>query len=71
MTGSIKDEDSGEGIPNANISVAGIDHLVTSASFGDYWRLLVAGTYDLTFTADGWVNYFVEFTPYLIVLSWF
>lgn len=40
-------------IPHAIIHVEGIDHDVHSAEDGDYWRLLVPGTYQVTFTKDG------------------
>lgn len=53
MKGFVKDEVSGKGIPEAVVSVDGIDHHVVTAEFGDFWRLLVAGKYDMTFTAKG------------------
>ena len=46
--------DNGHPITNATIHTYGIDHDVKSASFGDYWRLLVAGNYTITVTADGY-----------------
>ena len=42
------------GIPNAVLMVEGISHNITSYQFGDYWRLLVPGTYSLTAVADGY-----------------
>lgn len=53
MAGFIKNS-SGEGISGAKIEVAGIDHPITSAADGDYWRLLVPGTYTITVSAPGY-----------------
>ncbi|CAN9511599.1 unnamed protein product [Ophioblennius macclurei] len=54
VKGNVSDIRDGKGIPNATISVDGIDHNVTTASGGDYWRLLVSGTYSVTASADGY-----------------
>ncbi|KAJ9576207.1 hypothetical protein L9F63_006940 [Diploptera punctata] len=46
----------GNGIPNAIISVQGINHTVSSAADGDFWRLLVPGKYTITVSAKGYFS---------------
>lgn len=44
---------NGDGVKNAEITVMGIEHSVKTAVDGDYWRILVPGTYKITVTAYG------------------
>ncbi|XP_077999109.1 carboxypeptidase E-like isoform X2 [Glandiceps talaboti] len=61
ITGVVSDE-SGNGINDATIAVSlinsdgtqsYIDHDITTAEDGDYWRLLVPGEYNVKVSADG------------------
>ncbi|XP_053616967.1 carboxypeptidase D isoform X2 [Plodia interpunctella] len=52
----------GHGLANATISVQGINHNVHSAEFGDYWRLLVPGTYNVTASKQGYETITEEVT---------
>lgn len=54
VKGMVIDGKDGTGISNATITVAGVDHPVTTNKAGDYWRLLVPGTYQLTASARGY-----------------
>ncbi|KAM9774247.1 carboxypeptidase N catalytic chain isoform X2 [Syngnathus typhle] len=53
IKGMVYDENNNP-IKNAEISVSGINHDVTSGVHGDYFRLLLPGTYAVTATAPGY-----------------
>ena len=53
MKGFVIDKSTGLGIENAVVEVDGIAKNITTAQFGDYWRLLVEGTYNLHAWAPG------------------
>uniref|UniRef100_A0A674EEX8 Carboxypeptidase D n=1 Tax=Salmo trutta TaxID=8032 RepID=A0A674EEX8_SALTR len=54
VKGMVIDIRDGTGIPNATIMVEEINHPITTNLAGDYWRLLVPGTYHLTASARGY-----------------
>uniref|UniRef100_A0A3Q3LCT9 Carboxypeptidase D, a n=1 Tax=Mastacembelus armatus TaxID=205130 RepID=A0A3Q3LCT9_9TELE len=55
IKGTVSDSRDGTGIPNATISVVEIDHNISTAHTGDYWRLLVPDTYTITASAHGYI----------------
>lgn len=54
---------SGLGLPEATISVSGIDHIITTWTFGDYYRLLLPGIYDITASSPGYLSNMVKDVP--------
>lgn len=58
VRGYVKDAVSGTALTNVNITVAGIRHNLTTAQYGDYYRLLIPGTYNITAVAPGSVFFF-------------
>ncbi|XP_042604190.1 carboxypeptidase D, b isoform X2 [Cyprinus carpio] len=54
---------SGFGLPDATISVSGADHNITTWMFGDYYRLLLPGTYDITASSPGYLSNTVKNVP--------
>ncbi|KAJ8392156.1 hypothetical protein AAFF_G00079620, partial [Aldrovandia affinis] len=54
VKGTVMDGKDGTGISNATITVTEVAHPVTTNKAGEYWRLLVPGTYQLTASARGY-----------------
>ena len=59
IKGKVLDENK-KPIVKAKINVIGIDHAVKSIKNGDYWRLLVPGTYQVNVTAPGYETLLVK-----------
>lgn len=56
VQGFVTDAVSGAPLSDVSIVVAGIRHNLTTAKYGDYYRLLLPGTYNITAVAAGWVK---------------
>ncbi|XP_062859109.1 carboxypeptidase N catalytic chain isoform X2 [Trichomycterus rosablanca] len=56
IKGMVYDENNNP-MSNAEISVAGINHAVTTGADGDYFRLLLPGTYTVTASAEGYQTF--------------
>ncbi|XP_056586913.1 carboxypeptidase D, b isoform X2 [Triplophysa dalaica] len=54
---------SGLALPDATISVSGIDHNITTWTFGDYYRLLLPGIYNITASSPGYLPIMVKNVP--------
>jgi hypothetical protein len=48
IKGFVKNSKTNVGIPTASVKVSGIEHSVSTAEFGDFFRLLNPGTYSIT-----------------------
>ena len=59
IKGFVRDE-NGNGIAGAIIHVMGINHNVTTANFGDFWRLLIPGNYSVSAEAKGYKTKIVD-----------
>ena len=46
-------DSEGKAVSNATIRVEGVGHTVTTTALGEYWRLIVPGTYTVTAEAPG------------------
>lgn len=53
VRGYVKEAISGAALANASIMVAGIRHNLTTGTHGEYYRLLVPGTYNITAVVPG------------------
>jgi hypothetical protein len=54
IQGLVTDSATGQPLDFAQVEVAGIDKPVYTDSIGDYHRMLLSGTYDLTFSKGGY-----------------
>ena len=54
IRGTVVDGADGRGIYQASVEVRGIAHNVTTTKRGEFWRLLVAGKYEVRATAYGY-----------------
>ncbi|KAK3865556.1 hypothetical protein Pcinc_028850 [Petrolisthes cinctipes] len=52
--GVVQDADTGEGVAGVQVAVEGINYNVTTSASGEYWRLLLPGTYTLVVKGYGY-----------------
>uniref|UniRef100_H3CJ35 Carboxypeptidase D n=1 Tax=Tetraodon nigroviridis TaxID=99883 RepID=H3CJ35_TETNG len=55
VRGCVKEASSGAPLFNVSIMVEGIRHNLTTGKFGEYYRLLLPGTYNITAVASGYI----------------
>lgn len=60
VRGLVTSGSSGKPVADASIQVKTISHVIRSSDWGEYWRLLVPGTYTLTVSAPGYLSKTVE-----------
>lgn len=53
VRGYVNEATNGTALPDVSIVVAGINHNLTTAKFGDFYRLLLPGTYNVSAVATG------------------
>ena len=53
LRGFVLDKSTAAPVANASLIVEGINHTIYSAEDGDYWRLLIPGTYNIKAAAPG------------------
>lgn len=51
IKGIVQDSETGKGIERAFVKVEGIDHNITTTERGEFWRLLLPGSYAITVQA--------------------
>lgn len=56
VRGFVKEAINGTALANVSIVVASIRHNLTTGEYGEYYRLLLPGTYNITAVAPGWVK---------------
>jgi carboxypeptidase D len=69
--GFITDEQTGFGIWNASILIGPKEKVVHSYKYGDYWRLILPGTYEVEFRHENYYpkHYVVKISEYTRSLS--
>ena len=57
VKGLVTDGETGEAVVHANVTVVGIDYNVKTTDRGEYWRLLLPGSYTLKISAIGYQDF--------------